>query len=56
MQDFLVIHIVLFPNLKGDTNLEIVKRVLAEFTGLYDGVKKPDIEILGNFVRVHPFS
>lgn len=36
---------------KGDTNLEIVKRVLAEFTGLYDGVKKPDIEILGNFVR-----
>ena len=35
----------------GDTNLEIVKRVLAEFTGLYDGVKKPDIEILGNFVR-----
>ena len=26
---------------KGDTNLEIVKRVLAEFTGLYDGVKKP---------------
>ena len=35
---------------KGDTNLEIVKRVLAEFTGLYDGVKKPDIEILGNFV------
>ena len=29
-----------------------MKRVLAEFTGLYDGVKKPDIEILGNFVRV----
>ena len=30
-EDFLVIHIVLFPK-KKDTNLEIVKRVLAEFT------------------------
>lgn len=36
---------------QGDTNLETVKRVLEEFTGLYDGVENPDIEILGNFVR-----
>ena len=36
---------------QGDTNLETVKRVLGEFTGLYDGVENPDIEILGNFVR-----
>jgi len=36
---------------EGDTNLEIVKKVLSEFTGLYDGVENPDIEILGNFVR-----